>query len=164
MLGHSSLEMSSLREEESVEDLGDGVEVCHHHHAEDDGEGDQEAHHHPAQPALARPSLQRARPGRHVAAPGLGTRARQHGVAETVSLDDDEDGLGEGEEEAAQVEVGVGDAAQLAQTGRRRGLDRPGSEGSEQPGGGELIVNILDISASAHNLVEKVPYVVSRES
>ena len=42
MLGHSSLEMSSLREEESVEDLGDGVEVCHHHHAEDDGEGDQE--------------------------------------------------------------------------------------------------------------------------
>ena len=56
-------------------------------------------------------------------------------MAETVSLDDDEDGLGEGEEEAAQVEVGVGDAAQLAQTGRRRGLDRPGSEGSEQPGG-----------------------------
>ena len=85
-------------------------------------------------------------------------------MAQTVSLDDDEDDLGEGEEEAAQVEVGVGDAAQLAQTGRRRGLDRPGSEGSEQPGGGEVVVNILDISASAHHLVEKVPYVVSRES
>ena len=31
-------------------------------------------------------------------------------------------------------------------------------------GGGEVVVDILDISASAHHLVEKVPYVVSRES